>query len=58
MSGRYERVNAHDEDDVDSPVDARNRLGPIPNSPPPSFHSSSLLSHKKPPGRSRPRRCL
>ncbi|KAI8670552.1 hypothetical protein NCS57_00526800 [Fusarium keratoplasticum] len=39
MSGRYERVNAHDADDVDSPIDARNRLGPIPNSPPPSFHS-------------------
>ncbi|KAM5341831.1 hypothetical protein ACJ41O_014862 [Fusarium nematophilum] len=40
MSGRYERVNAHDEDDVDSPVDRRNHLSqPIPHSPPPSFHS-------------------
>lgn len=38
MSGRYERVNAHDDDDVDTPVDPRG-LQPVPNSPPPSFHS-------------------
>lgn len=55
MAGRYERVricasrlpatltiseqvNAHDDDDVDSPVNPRG-LEPIPNSPPPSFHS-------------------
>ncbi|KAF7562924.1 hypothetical protein G7046_g1181 [Stylonectria norvegica] len=40
MSGRYERVNAHDDDDAHSPSEA---LGPelVPNSPPPSFHSRS-----------------
>lgn len=39
MAGRYERVNAHDDDDdVNSPVNPRS-LQPIPNSPPPSFHS-------------------
>lgn len=32
------QVNAHDEEDIDSPVDARSHH-PIPNSPPPSFHS-------------------
>lgn len=36
---RYERVNAHDEDDIDSPVEAPRGLQAIPNSPPPSFHS-------------------
>ncbi|KAI5460358.1 metal homeostatis protein bsd2 [Mariannaea sp. PMI_226] len=39
MPGQYERVNAHDDDDdVSSVADARG-LQPIPNSPPPSFHS-------------------
>ncbi|KAF4982110.1 hypothetical protein FZEAL_2216 [Fusarium zealandicum] len=43
MSGRYERIRVNDEDDVDSPVDARNNhlAQPVPNSPPPSFHSRS-----------------
>jgi len=42
MAGRYERINAHDEDDdVDSPTVANNNHlpQPIPASPPPSFHS-------------------
>ncbi|TEA21450.1 Metal homeostatis protein BSD2 [Colletotrichum sidae] len=40
MAGRYERVNAHDEDDFDAPNSAPPRNSqPIPNSPPPSFHS-------------------
>ncbi|KAH7317151.1 hypothetical protein B0I35DRAFT_434646 [Stachybotrys elegans] len=40
MAGRYERVNAHDEDEFDYSHQAR-ALQParIPNSPPPSFHS-------------------
>lgn len=38
MSGRYERVNAQDDEDFHSPVDARSAI-PAPNSPPPSFHS-------------------
>lgn len=38
MAGRYERVNAQDDDDIDSPVDARSAML-VPNSPPPSFHS-------------------
>ncbi|KAL7620070.1 hypothetical protein AAE478_010619 [Parahypoxylon ruwenzoriense] len=41
MSGRYERVNTQD-DEVDSPIiPASLRPQPIPNSPPPSFHSRS-----------------
>ncbi|OHW96171.1 metal homeostatis protein bsd2 [Colletotrichum incanum] len=40
MAGRYERVNAQDEDDFNSPNSAPPRHPqPIPNSPPPSFHS-------------------
>ncbi|KAK2037461.1 hypothetical protein LZ31DRAFT_570787 [Colletotrichum somersetense] len=40
MAGRYERVNAHDEDDFNSHNSAPPRHPqPIPNSPPPSFHS-------------------
>ncbi|POS80972.1 hypothetical protein DHEL01_v200645 [Diaporthe helianthi] len=40
MSGRYERVNAQDEEDAPSPiaVSRTHRLSQ-PNSPPPSFHS-------------------
>ncbi|MBZ5798131.1 hypothetical protein K8353_49810, partial [Burkholderia contaminans] len=34
--GRYERVNAHDEDEEH---DVPQRRVQIPNSPPPSFHS-------------------
>lgn len=42
MAGGYERVNAHDDDDVNSSVDSRNHLAqPVPHSPPPSFHSRS-----------------
>ncbi|UNI15573.1 hypothetical protein JDV02_002097 [Purpureocillium takamizusanense] len=37
MAGRYERVNEHDEDDVESQQSRLPR--PVPNSPPPSFHS-------------------
>lgn len=42
MSGRYERVNARDDEDGHTP----SRTQRIPNSPPPSFHSraSSILS--------------
>ncbi|KAL6808517.1 heavy metal ion homeostasis protein [Trichoderma sp. SZMC 28015] len=36
MSGRYERVNAHDEDEEHNVPQRRVQ---IPNSPPPSFHS-------------------
>lgn len=41
MAGRYERVDTHDQDDLDTPISSvapsvRQR---IPNSPPPSFHS-------------------
>lgn len=39
MSGRYERLNPHDEEDLHSPVDGSRGLQPVPNSPPPSFHS-------------------
>ncbi|KAG8158129.1 hypothetical protein KVR01_011890 [Diaporthe batatas] len=40
MSGRYERVNAQDEDDAPSPIAvSRNTRSSQPNSPPPSFHS-------------------
>jgi hypothetical protein len=41
MSGRYERVNAHDDDYLESPTDttAHRPTQPIPNSPPPSFRS-------------------
>ncbi|KAL6701577.1 heavy metal ion homeostasis protein [Trichoderma pleuroticola] len=37
MSGRYERVNVHDEDEEEH--DVPQRRVQIPNSPPPSFHS-------------------
>ncbi|KAF7545937.1 hypothetical protein G7Z17_g8793 [Cylindrodendrum hubeiense] len=47
MTGRYERVNAADDDDVNSPVDSRS-LRPVPNSPPPSFHSrASSLTRQR-----------
>ncbi|PNP46153.1 hypothetical protein TGAM01_v200261 [Trichoderma gamsii] len=36
MSGRYERVNAHDDEDHE---DVPQRRAQVPNSPPPSFHS-------------------
>ncbi|KAF3800159.1 Protein-L-isoaspartate O-methyltransferase [Colletotrichum gloeosporioides] len=43
MAGGYERVNAHDhdEDDFEAPNSAppRRQSQPVPNSPPPSFHS-------------------
>ncbi|KAK4118660.1 hypothetical protein N657DRAFT_713455 [Parathielavia appendiculata] len=40
MSGRYERVNAHDVDEPETPnASLPNSTYPIPNSPPPSFHS-------------------
>jgi hypothetical protein len=38
MAGGYARVNAHDDDDVDTPTAARSTMA-VPNSPPPSFHS-------------------
>lgn len=50
MSGRYERVNAHDEDEPNTPTHAGQRpIEPIPNSPPPSFHSrtSSISSRER-----------
>ncbi|KAH6614484.1 hypothetical protein B0J18DRAFT_389172 [Chaetomium sp. MPI-SDFR-AT-0129] len=40
MSGRYERVNAHDDSDPETPTPPVPRpTYPIPNSPPPSFRS-------------------
>ncbi|KAM0460041.1 hypothetical protein ACHAO4_002171 [Trichoderma viride] len=36
MAGRYERVNAHDDEDHE---DVPQRRAQVPNSPPPSFHS-------------------
>ncbi|KAK3346364.1 hypothetical protein B0T25DRAFT_277804 [Lasiosphaeria hispida] len=44
MSARYARVNAHDDDEPESPASRT-----IPNSPPPSFHSraSSILSRER-----------
>lgn len=40
MSGRYERVNAQDEEDAPSPIAAaRTTHSSLPTSPPPSFHS-------------------
>lgn len=40
MAGRYERINTHDDDDVESPTPTTlGQMNPIPNSPPPSFHS-------------------
>ncbi|ROV92230.1 hypothetical protein VPNG_09653 [Cytospora leucostoma] len=45
MSGRYERVNAVDDDDIPStPIVATTGHHPIPNSPPPSFHSRTSSS--------------
>lgn len=38
MAGRYERVNAQDDDDHSSQTESRH-LHAAPNSPPPSFHS-------------------
>ncbi|KAK4098503.1 hypothetical protein N658DRAFT_509493 [Parathielavia hyrcaniae] len=40
MSGRYERVNAHDADEPEAPTTPFPKpMYPIPNSPPPSFRS-------------------
>ena len=40
MAGGYERVNAHDDEDIDTPTSPLPRpTQPIPNSPPPSFRS-------------------
>ncbi|KAM7218052.1 Protein of unknown function (DUF2370) domain containing protein [Rhypophila decipiens] len=41
MAGRYERVNAHDEDEPETPTVSAvpRQLQTIPNSPPPSFRS-------------------
>ncbi|KAK4225702.1 hypothetical protein QBC38DRAFT_253798 [Podospora fimiseda] len=40
MAGRYERVNTRDEEDPETPIAPLPRpTYPIPNSPPPSFHS-------------------
>ncbi|KAK4153439.1 hypothetical protein C8A00DRAFT_43622 [Chaetomidium leptoderma] len=40
MPGQYERVNAHDEDEAETPTPPLPRLPhPVPNSPPPSFRS-------------------
>lgn len=49
MSGRYEPVNARDDEDPDTPTSPTQHAQPIPNSPPPSFHSraSSLLSRER-----------
>ncbi|KAK0714164.1 metal homeostatis protein BSD2 [Lasiosphaeria miniovina] len=50
MSGHYERVNAQDEDEPETPTAPLPRAPyPIPNSPPPSFHSraSSILSRER-----------
>ncbi|GAB1316974.1 Metal homeostatis protein bsd2 [Madurella fahalii] len=50
MSGRYERVNARDEDEPETPTAPLPRpTYPIPNSPPPSFHSrpSSISSRER-----------
>ncbi|KAK3385280.1 hypothetical protein B0H63DRAFT_414354 [Podospora didyma] len=50
MSGGYERVNARDEDEPETPTGPLPRnTYPIPSSPPPSFHSrdSSVLSRER-----------
>ncbi|KAM0551316.1 hypothetical protein ACHAPJ_008420 [Fusarium lateritium] len=39
MSGRYERINAQDEDDFGARNNNNHLSHPIPRSPPPSFHS-------------------
>ncbi|KAL2115203.1 hypothetical protein VTJ04DRAFT_10866 [Mycothermus thermophilus] len=40
MSGRYERVNTHDQDEPETPTrDLPRPTYPVPNSPPPSFRS-------------------
>lgn len=39
MSGRYERVNTHDDDPDTTPTSTLRQPRSIPNSPPPSFHS-------------------
>ncbi|KAI0381171.1 hypothetical protein F5Y04DRAFT_255942 [Hypomontagnella monticulosa] len=48
MSGRYERVNTHDEE-PDSPTtpSTLRQPQPIPNSPPPSFHSRASSSERR-----------
>ncbi|KAI5859941.1 hypothetical protein GGS23DRAFT_255839 [Durotheca rogersii] len=47
MSRRYERVNTQDDDESDSPITSAPSR-PIPNSPPPSFHSrSSSLDRRR-----------
>ncbi|RHZ46138.1 uncharacterized protein CDV56_100287 [Aspergillus thermomutatus] len=40
-SQRYQRVNAHDDDEVDSHSSIPLQTAPAPSSPPPSFHSRS-----------------
>ncbi|KAM7202995.1 Protein of unknown function (DUF2370) domain containing protein [Naviculisporaceae sp. PSN 640] len=51
MAGRYERVNAHDDDEPETPTGNTlpSQPQPIPNSPPPSFRSrrSSLTSRDR-----------
>ncbi|KID65493.1 Metal homeostatis protein BSD2 [Metarhizium brunneum] len=46
--GRYERVNEHDDDDLQSSYEPK-PLHPVPSSPPPSFHSraSSLTRRNR-----------
>ncbi|KAI0157129.1 hypothetical protein GGR52DRAFT_565408 [Hypoxylon sp. FL1284] len=47
MSGRYERVNTH-EDEPDTPTSPSSlRPQPIPNSPPPSFHSRASSAERR-----------
>lgn len=47
-SQRYERVNAHEDDDTDDIPSPRSRIDATPSSPPPSFHSrSSSLSSRR-----------
>lgn len=47
MSGRYERVNTQD-DDPDTPTTPSSlRPQPIPNSPPPSFHSRASSAERR-----------
>jgi hypothetical protein len=48
MSGGYERVNAHDVDEAETPTAPMPRpTYPIPNSPPPSFHSRDSSTERR-----------
>lgn len=47
MAGGYARVDNHDAEDPTTPVQGLGEMHPIPNSPPPSFHSRSSSNERR-----------